>query len=352
MTPTAHLARIRHTPPRKVPRRPSNAVGALLAALLWLPAQAGADLPATATLLTDLGLSGDEIAQVEAGQLIRRDVPTASDRELTTGIVYEVPLPPTQLIQNSERDLMDAVDATMISHGTLSNPAAAADLASLKLEPKAEERAKAYVEAKPGGDLYLSKAEMASFNALGRGASTATVEAAVRAALLARVQAYQKRGLAGIAPYSFGDGVERSAAAELETATKAAQKLEEYAPAAYRYLLSYPEGKPAGTREIFRWSQFEAHGVPTITLTHLVLIPDGAAWIAAKRQFYVSGGYNAEQGIAAFVPTKAGTVMIYANRTSTDQVTGWGGGAKRSIGSRLLASQLEDIFEKAAQKAH
>jgi hypothetical protein len=41
------------------------------------------------------------------------------------------------------------------------------------------------------------------------------------------------------------------------------------------------------------------------------------------------------------------------NRTSTDQVAGFGGGTKRSMGAKLMASQLEGLYtkvEKAADK--
>ena len=93
--------------------------------------------------------------------------------------------------------------------------------------------------------------------------------------------------------------------------------------------------------------QFEAHGVPTIALTHVLLVPDGDAWLVVQRQFYVSAGYNVEQAVAAFLPSKGGTVVAYANRTSTDQITGFGSGTKRSIGSKILASQLETMFERA-----
>ena len=168
----------------------------------------------------------------------------------------------------------------------------------------------------------------------------------MRSALLARLQAYRSQGLAGAAPYARSGG-ERSPAEELRTATAASKALAKYAPAAYRALSDYPRSKPPGTEEAFHWTQFEAHGTPTLALTHVLLVPDGDAWIAVQRQFYVSTGYNAEQAVAAFLPATGGTLVVYANRTSTDQVTGFGGSAKRSIGSRLLASQLEAIFERA-----
>ena len=86
--------------------------------------------------------------------------------------------------------------------------------------------------------------------------------------------------------------------------------------------------------------------MPTLALTHSLYVPEGDAFVVAQRQFYVSGGYNCEQGLAALLPMKTGTLVVYSNRTSTDQVTGFGGGAKRSIGSKLLGSQLEELYQK------
>ena len=52
------------------------------------------------------------------------------------------------------------------------------------------------------------------------------------------------------------------------------------------------------------------------------------------------------QAIVGFLPVPEGTLVVYTNHTSTDQVAGFGGGAKRSIGRRFMASQLEGLFQK------
>lgn len=312
---------------------------------------AGAQVPDANALLAAVGLSPAEIGQVEAGQLVRHSVPPASERELTAGLAFQVPIPPAQLVANSKRDLLDRVDPNMIGFGTIAPPGSPADFAKLTLAPDPAKRAQQYVNAAPGGDLNLSAEEIAAFNQLGSGATPAAVEAQVRSAVLARVQAYASKGLAGIAPYAHAGGQTRSPADELRTATNASKKLEQYVPAAFQYLHTYPNGKPPGTEEVFRWSQFDAHGVPTIALTHALFIPDGEAYVVVQRQYYVSAGYNAEQALAAFLPSKGGTVVVYANRTSTDQITGFGAGTKRSLGSKVLASQLETMFEKARSAA-
>jgi len=311
---------------------------------------AAAEPPEAGVVLAGLGLSPDEIAQVQAGQLVRWTVPSASERELTAGIAFEVPVSPAKLVADSKEGLLFRVDPSMIGFGVVAPPGSPADFAKLTLAPDAAKRAAQYVSARPGGDLNLSAEEIAAFQKLGSGAAPAAVEAQVRSALLARLQAYATKGLAGIAPYAHADGQTRSPADELRTATNAAKKLEQFAPAAFRLLQTYPNGKPPGTEEIFRWSHFDAHGVPTIALTHSLIVPDGEAWLVLQRQFYVSTGYNAEQAVVAFLPSQRGTVVVYGNRTSTDQITGFGGGTKRTLGSKVLASQLESMFEKARAK--
>ena len=54
--------------------------------------------------------------------------------------------------------------------------------------------------------------------------------------------------------------------------------------------------------------------------------------------------------MTAFLPVKEGTLVVYTNHTSTDQVAGFGGGAKRSIGRKFMAAQLEKSFERSKQR--
>ena len=233
----------------------------------------------------------------------------------------------------------------MIAYGVVLGDGSFADFGKPQLGPDARERARAYMKAAPGGELNLSAEEIAAFRKLGRSRAGCRRDAGPECAARAPL------GLSS--PRTSGNRTvrasrrERSPADELRTASRAAKVLEKYAPAADQLLLSYPDAKPPGMEEIFRWAHFDADGTPTLALTHIMLVPDGDAWIVLERQFYVSTGYNSGQAVAAFLPSEAGTLVIYANRTSTDQITGIGGRAKRSVGSKALASQLETLFERA-----
>jgi hypothetical protein len=114
--------------------------------------------------------------------------------------------------------------------------------------------------------------------------------------------------------------------------------------------LNYPNDKPEGLDEKFTWSNYMAHGEPVFILAHNFKMADSGAFIIVERQFYVSGSYNAGHSIAALIPVDNGTVVFYVNRTSTDQVTGFGSSAKRSMGSKIMASQLKKLYEKVRTK--
>jgi hypothetical protein len=336
-------------------RRPCGTIGrgALVLALAVAVSQrASAQLPDAETFLRDLGFSADQISQVKAGSFVEGTIRASDERELDAMLAFLVPTSPSHLVNQLRQGLLDRVDPNTIAFDRIEGAPSLASFAKLSLQPDAEKRARAYVDAGPGGDLNLSAQELAAFDALGSAPAPSAVEAAVRGALLARLQAYQAKGLAGIAPYARSGGKTRSPADDLRSATTAAKRLQALVPSAFQALLAYPGSKPPGLEEVFEWSHYRAHGVPTIALTHTLSIPEGDAWVVAQRQFYVSGGYNCEQAVSGFLPMQQGTLVVYTNRTSTDQVTGFGGGAKRAIGSKLLASELEKLYGKiqAAEK--
>lgn len=339
-----------HAAPRA---RQTISRGALALALTLAVVQpASAQLADAETFLRDLGFSAAQIAEVRSGSFVEWTIQASNERELVAALAFLVQTSPTELVNQMREDVLDRVDSNTIAFGVIEGGPSLASFAKLSLQPDAEKRAKIYADAVPDDDLNLSAQELAAFDALSSAPAPAAVEGAVRNALMARLQAYRAQGLGGIAPYARDDGKARSPADDLRSATTATKRIEAEVPNAFKALLAYPSSRPTGFEEAFDWSHYHAHGVPTIALTHTLFIPEGSAWLVAQRQFYVSGGYNCEQSISAFLPMQQGTLVVYTNRTSTDQVTGFGGSAKRAIGSKLLSSELEALYRKvqAAEK--
>jgi hypothetical protein len=44
-----------------------------------------------------------------------------------------------------------------------------------------------------------------------------------------------------------------------------------------------------------------------------------------------------------------GAVVLYCTRTSTDQVSGFGGTAKRTIGNKIMGGRMAENFERARE---
>ena len=75
------------------------------------------------------------------------------------------------------------------------------------------------------------------------------------------------------------------------------------------------------------------------------------AKIVVDRRFYSGYDYDSLQIVVGILPISDGkSAVAYTNHTYTAQVTGFGGGAKRSIGTKLLKKDLVAEMERA-QKA-
>ena len=328
-----------------------SAVAALFLALA-LPLPVAAQVPSAVQVLDEVGFSSADQQKVMSGALVTTTLKSSSDRELAVAMAFLVKAPPSQLIEAARQDVLLHIDANTIAFGKIHEQETAHDFGGVTFTPDAKKRAQAYLDAKPGKALNLSAAEIEAFSALrGKSASESAVAEQVRKTLLGRYEAYRAKGLDGIAGYARGGGKTAPAAGDLRRASEAAKELKKYVPAFYDVLGGYPNARPAGFEERFDWSNYEAHGTPTFVLTHRFSMPDGDAYVLAQRQYYVSRGYNVTQALAAFLPVEEGTVVVYVNRTSTEQVMGLGGGSKRSIGSRVMASQLKGLFEKVRKKA-
>ena len=169
--------------------------------------------------------------------------------------------------------------------------------------------------------------------------------------LLARYQAYRASGLAGIAPYDRGGGHASDPAADLRKASQATQGLQKYLPAFQKVLLDYPKATLPGMREKFFWLKSLIQGEMTYVLAHVLVASDGAARVVVRREYYVSTGYNGAQTVEGFLPVQGGTVAVSNVHAFTDQVTGFGGGMKRGVGSHVMAGRMKDMYEAARQKS-
>jgi hypothetical protein len=303
-------------------------------------------------VLAALPFSAGERKQILAGELVSTSSrEKTSDRELAITMAFLVRKPPSDLVAMFEKATGYTSDKTVRGYGELRADSALADLQALRLQPNGDAEAKRFAEATPGDELNLSSEEIAAFRAL-PDKSKAAVEAQLRKMLLARVQAYRANGLAGIAPYDRGGGKTSNPGEVLRRFTTASPVLAKEAPEVVTALLDFPKSQPPKSTQSFFWVNFEVDGRPTIALTHrLVTQQDDGTYVFADRHYYVSRSHNAVQAIAGIFPVAEGALVLYANRTFTDQLGGFAAGTKQAIGRKLMSGKIAALYERIRAQA-
>jgi hypothetical protein len=301
--------------------------------------------PSAEQVLTDLHLSAADRQRVLSGEFVNADVPAVSERDLSFAIAFLVKTSPEALGKRVMSGDLVTADAQVQTWGELKAAGSLADFARLRIT---SDEARALSVAKGRDALNLSGGEAAALTAA-RSEPDAILDA-LRTMLLARYQAYRTSGLAGIAPYDRGGGRSTDHAVDLRKASEASAGLKKYLPAFQAALLGYPKTTTPQMRESFFWVKSIIDGKATYILTHLMATPDGAAYAFVRRQYYASTSYNGEQSVAGFLPVSDGTVVVWTSHAFTDQVAGFGGSMKRSIGSSVMARKMREIFEAGRKK--
>jgi hypothetical protein len=299
--------------------------------------------PTADRVLADIGVSADDRERVINGEFVTPRLAGVSERDLPVAlIVFVVKISPDALAGQIMAGDFITTDPQVQTYGRFSHPGSLADLAGLKLDRNVAQQLSS---AQAGHAVNLATSEITAFNALPSDAPSPVREQLQRM-LLARYQAYRASGLEGITPYDRGSGRTTDLASDLRKASQSTSLFEKYMPTFHRVLLGYPQATVPGMQQDFRWVSYSIENKPTYVLVHMLSAADGTARAIVQRHYYVSTGYNGQQAVAGFLPVQGGgTLVVYAGHAFTDQVTGLGGAIKRSIGRRIMADKIRQIFE-------
>ncbi|MDJ0851139.1 MAG: hypothetical protein QNK04_22430 [Myxococcota bacterium] len=319
--------------------------GLLLVGAGPMPASAVAPLE---DVLRGVGFDDGDIAKIRRGELVKGVMESTSERELAIKLAFLVEAPVSQLRELFTLSRDYEYDPSVTAFAPIRGEGSLRDFARLHLDPKPDAAAKVYLDARPGSELNLSREEIAAFNALaeGEGSARERVEQQGRRMLLDRYRAYRKRGLDGIAPYARGGGKDYFPGERLRRRTEQSEGFRKEVPAFHRALLHYPKSLPQGFEERFYWVNFRVDDRPTVALVHRMALVEGDDYAFAERHFYVSRSHNSVQTVGGAFPVEEGTVVLYVNRTSTDQVGGFGSATKRALGKRVMAGQIAETFDR------
>lgn len=302
--------------------------------------------PTADEIATALGFDSGAIDRARNGQIVSRSIQESGRNEIGAAVAMIVKAQPEALRSRIVGAEFDKLDPSRLGQGTIAVPATAASFAALTIPASELDRLS---RARPGDDLNLSTEEIAALGAAAPKGKAAVADA-YKGLLAARVEAYRKNGVAGIAPYARSGGRSTSPADALRAALGAEKALFAQAPRILGALESYPRNLPAGAEDLYQWALVDVQGRPAVVLIHRLVVGMGDAIGIGTRQFYASQGFNASQILAGFLPVQEGTAVFYVNRTSSDQAARFGRTAQ-AIGRRMMVGEVTRFFEAARKEA-
>lgn len=304
-----------------------------------------ANLPDSQEVFQQLGIQQQDIAKLDNGEVVFFNVADGEENELAAGAAIYVPAAPSKIIGYLKSKNLTSIDTDVTAEGSIPAQATLDSFKGFSLKTGSDEATK-FLAATPGSQFNLSTEEFQALKATSSAQPDAASQA-YRQILLQRWQAYRQSGLKGIKTYDRGNGTEANPNAELRAATVQTKVLATYFPGLYKAWLNYPAALPTGAEEKFIWRNRQVEGRPTALLVHRVIASEGGGEVVLARQFYAGHSYNSNQLAIAGIPYRDGSLVIYANRTFTDQVAGFGSGMKRSIGQKQaqgeIAKQLKNL---------
>lgn len=310
-----------------------------------------ANMPDSPELIRQLGIGQEKLAELEQGEAISLDVEEKGEKELAAAVVMYFPAAPSKIIEFVKKGDMASIDTDVVADGVIVRAAPAASLKGFGFTAKQSQEAENFLAAEAGDDFNLSTEEIAILKAINAGDAKSSREAAseaYRTILLQRWEAYRKKGLQGIAVYSR-EGDAANPGAELRNAAQNSKVLARYFPELHEAWLNYPAALPAGAEEQFFWLNRKVEKRPTPILAHRVILATDNGTVIVARQFYVGHSYNSSQIIVGCLPYRDGSLIFYANRTSTDQVAGMGSSLKHSIGREQMRGEIIKRLKKLRQ---
>ena len=325
--------------------------------LLLLPmfcfAVAAQAAPSAVELLAVLGIPQDKLADLDRGEIISQPSHESGEKELAMDTALYLPSPLSKVFAYLQRAELEGIDEDIVAHGEIPPNAGVDAFARFAFLAKEGDEIEGLLNAEPGDRFNLSVGEIDGFKPLkeklagaGQQAQAEAVSRHYREILLARWQAYRARGLAGIAPYAHPEGIPAAdPAAELRASAASDKSLARYYPGLDKAWLDYPSGLPKDVAEQFFWLNRTVEGRPTAILGHRLVQSSSDSAVIAIRHYFVGHSYNSINLVIGCLPYRGGTVVFYAQRTSTDQVAGMAGGLKHAIGRERMREQMVGRLE-------
>jgi len=307
--------------------RPRRAALAGMVLALAVPAVAE-ESGLQAFLRRTIGLSDAQVAEVETGRVVTKQLPGADKPEMAAFGAVRVAADKATYFQRLRDVRRFRQGPSTLQIGTFHTPPVLADLEGLTLE---EGDFNAARQCKPGDcDLKLARSAL---DRIGREMDWKAPDARARATQLMKqmlveyVAAYQRGGTAEMGIY-VDNAQPLDTPAEFRKVLAASPYLLQYSPELKRSLEEWPQDKTAGTEDLFYWAKDKFGPKPSIAVYHLTVWhdpADPARAAVASKQIYASHYFQAGLDLTALVDAPkppGGFYLVDLYRARIDPPTG------------------------------
>jgi len=322
--------------------------------LLYVERTASATGTARAFLAT-LGITSQELGQVDSGQVVSLTLTAQEPREVATLGVVKIRATPDFYVERLTDIATFKHDEAVVQIGAFSESPHLDDIADLRLEAWDVDRLRECRINDCG--LQLSSNAIDRFTKemdWRRGDVDQQASRLMQQVLVEYVTRYRTSGTTTAMQYADQSrplvlGDEFSALLEADAATW------QHFPGLRRHLLEYPKDTP-GTTDIVYWSKERVSRRLVVSVTHLAIarMTSGpAAYAIASRQIYSTHYFDASLGLTILVPdpaTDASMYVVYLNRSRVDVFKGMFGGVARRIVTTRARTLVSDLLGKLQRR--
>ena len=304
-------------------------------------------------IFTDLGLTSQEIAAIDAGRPVAKVLPWGAPSEVYVfGAVHVEGSPDTYL--EAARDLGRLSGTPGYQGiGEIREDASVADLSALAFDL---DDVKALKNCREGScDVQLPTAAIQAFHDSvnwSRPDAADQANALARPRVLQLVQAYRRGGNEALGEYRDKDHPARIAN-QFETMIGRASALPDVLPELRRYLLEYPNAELAGADSFFYWEKVAFGLKPTIRVNHGVIYRGRAQGrdfgVVAIKQLYATHYFHTALDTSVCVDDGAtvaphGFYLLTLKGSEQEGLTGVKGSMLRKVVVDKTRSSLESAL--------
>ena len=323
----------------------------VLVAMAALPAFAQSSVDLHKFFQQEVGLSEEDIANIQHGKAVVKVLPSRTQAEVFEfGAVYVHARPESYLKFALDFDRFRQLPA-YLALGVIEDPPQAADFKGFSFE---DGDIKALKNCKPGDcPIKLPANAMGEFQRSVDWSApdvNEKVNEALQETALKRLRAYRKEGNRVLAVYN-DKRVETDVGQQFAYMLSYAKALPAYLPDFYRYLLDYPDRKPANVEDAFYWSRVKFGLKPTLRVVQVVTMRgrpgDAIACAVAEKQLYASHYFDTALDMSFCVQddiSQHGFYLITVKGSESTALTTFRGAIIRKAAVDRSRSSLKDVL--------